>query len=69
MKAEIIYKIIGLIILLNLCNEIYFRFGNHGWSRSGYNDYCLLSHITQIVNSVVGVIILIALLCLYFSEW
>lgn len=69
MKAEIIYKIIVLIILLNLCNEIYFRFGGHGWSREGYKSNCFLSLFTNIVNLLTGATIFIVLLVLYFSEW
>lgn len=69
MKTEIIYKIIGLIVLLNLCNEIYFRFGNHGWSKYGYRSYCFLSHFTQIINFFTGATIFICLLYFYFIEW
>lgn len=64
---EILLKIIGLIIILNILNQLYYRFGNHGWSRSGYYQCSKLGIVTSIINYITFVIIVIYLLFLYFT--
>jgi len=65
---KIILVISIYLILVNAVSRLYYKYGNHNWSRFGYKEHSPIYAIS-IISNVITFIVIAIMLGAYLIEW